>query len=57
MDLAAQAVSMLSARNQTLAQYAVLRKSLEMQNDVLKILDPSPALAPAGQGQRVDKTA
>ncbi len=57
MDLAAMAVSMLSARNQTLAQYAVLRKSLQMQQDVLKILDPAPALAPAGQGQSVDKTA
>jgi len=48
---------MLAARNQTLAQYAVLRKSLQMQGDVLKILDPSPALAPAGQGRTVDKTA
>ncbi len=57
MDLAAMAVSMLAARNQTLAQYAVLHKSLQMQQDVLKILDPSPAPAPTGQGQLVDKTA
>lgn len=57
MDIAAMAVSMLAARNQTMAQYAVLHKSLQMQQDVLKILDPTPAPAPAGQGRMVDKTA
>jgi hypothetical protein len=57
MDIAAMAVSLLSARTQMQAQYAVLRKSLDMQGDVLKILDPSPGPAPAGQGQIVDKTA
>ncbi|MEP7239799.1 MAG: hypothetical protein ABI697_02830 [Devosia sp.] len=58
-DLTSQAVSMISARTQTLVQIAVLRKSQQMQQDLLETLGvATPRTAPAaGQGRLVDKTA
>jgi len=59
-DLATSLVDMSALRTQSLADIAVLKQQFKMEKSVVDLLDPtpsSPAPAPPGMGQNVDKTA
>ena len=58
-DIVSTVMLTLASRTQQLVQIAVLRKSQQMQADMLQMIDDvtKSAPAPAGQGQAVDKRA
>ena len=58
MDVATMMVNMLATRNQGLVNIAVMKKSHEMQMDLINMLsEVARSAPPSGQGTRVDKTA
>jgi hypothetical protein len=59
MDLVSSALAMRQGQTQQLVQIAVLRKSHEMEMDLLQMLDTAARQAPPadGTGRVVDKTA
>lgn len=58
MDVATTMVNMLAARNQGLANIAIMKKSHEMQMDLINMLsEVARSAPPPGQGTKVDKTA
>lgn len=58
MDVATTMVNMLAARNQGLANIAIMKKSHEMQMDLINMLsEVTRSAPPPGQGTKVDKTA
>ena len=58
VDLATQMVSLQSVQTQNSVQLAVLKKTHEMETNLLKtLMGSAPAAPPPGQGTRVDKQA
>ncbi len=59
-DIVSTVMLALATRTQELAQIAVLRRSNQMQADMLQMIDDGTARAPApaaSSGHRVDKRA
>ena len=57
-DIATNMLTARAAQTQHSVQIAVVKKSHEMQMDLINMLmEPSVAPPPAGQGTRVDKRA
>jgi hypothetical protein len=58
MDVAEMMVNMRATQTQSLVQIAMLKKSHEMQMDLITMLtDVAKSVPPPGQGTRVDKHA
>ena len=58
MDVAETMINLQAARTQSLVQIAVLKKSHEMQMDLINMLsEVARSAPPPGQGTRVDKNA
>jgi hypothetical protein len=58
MDVAETMINLQAVRTQSLAQIAVLKKSHEMQMDLISMLsEVARSAPPPGQGTRVDKSA
>ena len=58
MDVAEMMVNMRATQTQSLVQIAMLKKSHEMQMDLITMLtDVAKSVPPPGQGTRVDKSA
>lgn len=57
-DLAMQMITMNTVQTQNSVQLAVLKKSHEMQTDLLEtLMQTAKAAVPPGQGLKVDKQA
>jgi hypothetical protein len=58
MDVAATMVNLLATRTQTLVEIALMKKSHEMQMELIDMLsEVARSAPPPGQGARVDKSA
>ena len=58
MDVAEMMVNMRATQTQSLVKFAVIKKSHEMQMDLINMLsEVARSAPPPGQGRRVDKTA
>ena len=58
MDVAEMMVNMQATQTQSLVQFAVIKKSHEMQMDLINMLsEVARSAPPPGQGTRVDKSA
>jgi Putative motility protein len=58
MDVAEMMVNMRATQTQSLVQFAVVKKSHEMQMDLINMLsEVARSAPPLGQGTRVDKSA
>lgn len=58
MDIAATMVNLQATRTQGLVEIAVLKKSHEMQMNLINMLsEVARSAPPPGQGTRVDKSA
>ncbi len=57
-DLTMQLLNLQTGRTQTLAQIAIIKKSHEMEMQLVQMIDQAtPAPAPSGQGLVVDRRA
>jgi len=58
MDVAETMINLQAVRTQSLVQIAVMRKSHQMQMDLINMLsEVARSAPPPGQGTRVDKSA
>lgn len=58
MDVAEMMVNMRATQTQSLVQFAVIKKSHDMQMDLINMLsEVARSAPPPGQGTQVDKSA